>query len=261
MQKVERYKITLETLEPLRIGGPDDPLQGQVKLVTMIGDEIVIPGASLKGALRSEIERYLIDSFYDLQPKEWQKDKGPWAPCIPAPKLSFDERKLVNSKKYSGEACQYNPNRKLKEDEKKCICPACYLLGANGLPGFVRVPFLRPVDPILAGELYSSSIDRFTETVKQGTNRPYSIVPNGTVFDGVLEVLITDTIRDWHFGTPRGLGNVTHGDLWLRGSQTTKESLIQDFLIDRLQSIQMMGGHKSKGCGKISIKIEKIKKS
>jgi len=56
--------VTITTKEPLRIGGKKDPLSGADNPVTRVGGKLVIPGSSLKGALRAEIEKFLIDSYY-----------------------------------------------------------------------------------------------------------------------------------------------------------------------------------------------------
>ena len=58
MIKEKNIQIQAITKEPLRIGGKKDPLSGADNPVTRVGGRLVIPGSSLKGALRAEIERF-----------------------------------------------------------------------------------------------------------------------------------------------------------------------------------------------------------
>jgi len=67
------YRLTVRTSEPLRIGAKKDPPSGADNPVTRVGGSIAIPGSSLKGALRNQIESYLIDKLY--QGGRWQPGK------------------------------------------------------------------------------------------------------------------------------------------------------------------------------------------
>jgi len=257
MITTKKIKIKLTTKEPFRIGGPEDPIRGQDNPVAIVGEEIVVPGPSLKGAYRSELESYLIDTYYDKTSKTWKDNFFNYIPCIPAPRLSNDEKLLVRSNKYKEPGCQY-PGRGRNfsdSDVRFGICPVCYLLGANGLNGFIRVPFLRPVSGAITDELYSARIDRYASTVTRETNRPYSVVPMETQFEGMLEIVIQDDIRGWVLGKPRPLRERTAGDLWLKGNNLDAGKLIKEFVVDRIPKITIMGGYKSKGCGKVKIEV------
>lgn len=253
-----KLEITMITKEPFRIGGKEDPLRGQENPVAMVGEQIVVPGPSLKGSLRSEIERFLIDTYYDKDKKSWESGKEAIKPCIPSPEkqLSKDEMELVKSGKYRGIGCHYpcDPKPNKCNNEEHTICPVCYLLGANGLNGFVRVPFLN-AEISSASELYSARLDRATGTVTQGTNRPYSIVPSGVTFKGTLEITLRNAVLDWTLGKERKLGDRTGGDTWLQQDGWTEERIINDLIVKRLESIELLGGYKSKGCGKVEIKV------
>jgi CRISPR/Cas system CSM-associated protein Csm3 (group 7 of RAMP superfamily) len=273
MIKIKKFKVELETLEPLKIGGVEDPLSGIHNPVATVGKNLCIPGSTLKGALRNEIENFLIDKYYDKASKKWQSDKLPLQPCIPAPKFTADEEILIKDSKYRNYACHYPcykrpcPSHRegsLKEcKEKKClpdthisheICPVCYLMGTMGLIGFVRVPFL--FTDISANELYAARIDRAVKSVVEGTNRPYQLVPNGTKFIGELQIIIEDTVLGWKLGEPRPLlKNETKGDKWLEGITLTQDQIIEDYILDRLKAINLLGGYKSKGFGQIKITV------
>ena len=258
MTKREKFEITLITKEPFRIGGKEDPLRGQENPVAIVGEKIVVPGPSLKGSLRSEIEKLLIKNYYDKDTKSWKPGKEGLKPCIPSPEkqLSKDERLLITAGKYKDIGCHYpcdpKPNKCKNEVHK--ICPACYLLGANGLNGFARIPFLY-ADISTASELYSARRDRVTGTVTQGTNRPYSLVPPGIAFKGTMVITIKDDVLDCTIGNKRNLGEITGGDTWLEQDNWPMEKIINDLIIQRIRGIELLGGYKSKGCGNVEITV------
>lgn len=234
---IKEYEIVLETQEPFRIGGVGDPLSEQGNPIAIIGDKVVIPGPSLKGRYRAELERYLIEEY---------SGEDLMKPCIPSPEkgLSLDERALIGKEKYrKNGGCSY----------PKSICPVCYLLGAQGLFGFVRVPFLECDNP--PEDLYSARIDRGTLTVAKGTNRPYQIVPKGTKFSGKLSVLIKDTVLGWELGQDRKKPWDIPLDTWLTKDNWTQEKILSELIVKRLESITELGGFKSKGCGKVTISV------
>lgn len=259
MVKEKSIQIKLTAKEPLRIGGKKDPLSGADNPVTRVGGKLVIPGSSLKGALRAEIERFLIDSYYG--DGKWKDEYNDFKPCIPGNKLSADEEQLVRTGKYRDLRgnCHYPcSDKECGKNTAHPICPACYLLGSMGLNGFVKVPFLYA--DTSATELYSSRVDRATKTIAHGTNRPYELVPDATVFKGAVNVILEDTVLGWKLGVPRKLGEAkTLGDKWLETEKKTQDEFIKTYIIDRLKAIKVLGGYKSKGFGAVNIEVEEIK--
>jgi CRISPR/Cas system CSM-associated protein Csm3 (group 7 of RAMP superfamily) len=269
----KRYKVELETIEPLRVGGVEDPRSGIHNPVTKVADKVVIPGSSLKGALRSEIEQFLIETYYGKASQDWSKDDLAFQPCIPAPRPTTDEQSLIDVGKYRSEACHYpcefeeRFERGRRVFRGKCtkgeqptphsICPICYFLGAMGLPGFVRVPFL--FTDISPEELYSSRIDRAISTVVEGTNRPYQLVPSGIRFSGELVIITEDPVAGWKIGDPRPLKDKTLGDQWLEQEKRSVDELIDIYIIERLKNIKILGGYKSKGFGQVKIDVTPLK--
>jgi CRISPR/Cas system CSM-associated protein Csm3 (group 7 of RAMP superfamily) len=260
MIREKAFTITIRTKEPLRIGGKKDPLSGADNPVTRVGGKLVVPGSTLKGALRSKIEEFLIDSYFSNG--RWKSDFEHFMPCIPGAELSGDEKLLVGAGKYrdQGGTCRYPcTDRNCGRDVKHSICPVCYLLGSMGLNGFSRVPFLSAEGS--ASELYSSRMDRGTKTIATGSNRPYELVPSETVFQGQLFVLLEDTVLNWKLGEPRNVGETrTLGDRWLEGNQgkmmdKTQIDFINTYVIERLRSIKLLGGYKSKGFGMIEVTV------
>lgn len=264
----KRYRVELETVEPLRIGGVEDPLTGIHNPVARVGDRVVVPGSSLKGALRAGIEQFLIASHYNKSSRSWPQDRMALQPCIPATKFTTDEQALIEVRKYRSEACHYPCDFEERRDRRgefagKCtergkptphtICPACYFLGAMGLNGFVRVPFLYAEIP--PEELYSARMDRARGTVVEGTNRPYQLIPAGTKFAGTLVIVLEDPVIGWKLGEPRPLKDKTQGDRWLEGGSSQAEELINTYIIERLKNINILGGYKSKGFGQVKIEV------
>lgn len=255
MLKEKTFKVQLKAKEPLRIGGKKDPLSGADNPVTRIGSKLVIPGSSLKGVLRNAIEQYFIDTYYENG--KWKDGYEHFKPCIPGAELSEDEKKLVLSGKYRDQngTCKYPcTDKSCGKEVSHSICPVCYLLGSMGMNGFVKVPFLYAETS--TAELYSARMDRGTKTIAQGTNRPYELVPDGTVFEGTLTVLIEDNVLVWKIGEPRNLGEArTLGDKWLEKEKKTQDEFIKTYIIDRLKNIKVIGGYKSKGFGSVEISI------
>jgi CRISPR/Cas system CSM-associated protein Csm3 (group 7 of RAMP superfamily) len=257
MREYLRYTITLRTLEPFRIGASRDVMSGFDNPVATIGGKVVVQGPTLKGFLRSRIEEYLIDRY---------SGSSLMQPCIPSSEktLSADEKVLITSKKYRAKgACSYSSED--MRNKSASICPACYFLGAMGLNGFVRIPYLytetRPE------ELYSVRIDRAKDTVVEKTNRDYQIMPDSVEFTGVAEVMTRDTVNGWTLGQARGIQDGVNLDAWLNESsiqfhkrfrELSHEQLVQEFLLDVIAGERILGGFKSKGCGKVEISYAKV---
>lgn len=258
----KKYKIELETVGPLRIGGVEDPLTGIHNPVARVGDKVVVPGSSLKGALRAEIEQFLIDNHYNKSSQSWSQGELAFQPCIPATRFTADEQALIDAKKYRSEACHY-PCEERRDRRGECvkggrlsdhsICPVCYFLGAMTLPGFVRVPFLYA--EISAEELYSARMDRARGTVVDGTNRQYQLIAAGTKFTGTLVIISEDPVAGWKLGESRPLRDKTQGDKWLEGKSHQAEELISTYILERLKNIKVLGGYKSKGFGQVKIEV------
>ena len=274
--KYIKYEITLTTESPFRVGRKRDPFTTIEQPIIILGNRVVIPGTTLKGALREAIERYLIERY---------SNEIGMKPCIPATPQTItpDEQELIRKGVYKGTGCHYPCNPRNQRD-RRCknvlrlnntelwapeerkqglhyICPACYLLGAQGLVGFITVPFL--YSDIQPHELPALRIDRSTGTVATGvygTYRTYQIVPENTVFKGILEILLEDSVKGWKLGEPRPLQGLTLGDLWLNNNPDWKDPdrIIRELIVERLASIKRLGGFKSQGAGFVRIEVSPL---
>lgn len=249
MISVSRYAITATTLSPIRVGGKDDPLSEADNPVAVVGGRICLPGPSLKGALRAALERHLNDRFYDNAGNRWPSAQLAAQPCIPSTRFSRDEQRLITEGRYRARACRY-------PDDNEGICPACYLLGAQGLVGFVSIPFL--FTDVSYDELYSARLERTSRTVMQGANRSYQLVPPDTQFTGILEVVLHDDLLGWRLGQPRPLQESPHGDAWLAAGDWSVQKVLQELLLDRLTAITSLGGYRSKGFGAVNLTVAEI---
>jgi CRISPR/Cas system CSM-associated protein Csm3 (group 7 of RAMP superfamily) len=249
-KQIVSFGIKLVTKEPFRIGAQQNVMSGVDSPVTTVGGRVVIQGSSLKGALRAQIEDHLID-HYPNEPS--------MKPCIPSSynTLSPEERKLIEMGKYrEGGGCSYSPNPKNRTES---ICPVCYLLGAQGLVGFVRVPYLYTDVP--PEDMYAVRIDRASGVVSERTNRDFQIMADGIEFTGELDVILKDTVKGWELGKIRMIDekfSIGANDRWLRDGKWDEQRIIRELIEERLRAINLLGGFKSRGCGKVEIKVTRI---
>lgn len=239
--RIKKLKITLKTKSPIRIGGSGNPFKGTDNPVISINGKYTIPGSSLKGAIRNKLEEYFIDLYA-------KTNKTTFQPCIPSNNPSNSERSLIG-KKYRGANCVF------KEDTNIEICPVCYFLGAQSLPGFVRVPFLWFETNVDSEVLTNISIDRATKTTRKGAILRSEIIPQDSTFSGILEIIEKDDILGWEFGKPRTINGI-NVDKWLGELDNSISPL--EILKKVIQDIKILGGYKSKGFGDVEINIEEI---
>ena len=173
-------------------------------------------------------------------------------PCIPASKPSDAEKQLTGYRE--GGACSAQAEEAAGSEENpatETICPACYLLGAQGLVGFVRVPFL--VASISQEELVGIGIDRARGVVRGGAKWTYEFAPPSTEFTGVLELLVEDPVRSWVLGRPRP--GFEKQDQWLANGEWSQERIQRELIHQRLEAIDVLGAFKSKGFGRVKITV------
>ncbi len=244
-QDVRTYRVRIETLQPFRIGANVDPMSDIEGPITTLGGEIVVQGSSLKGALRAQIEEYLILNY--------PKDPA-LQPCIPAApnNLSPDEQRLIGEGKYKrGGNCGYD----YKNREQMFLCPACYLLGTMGLVGFVQVPYCYVTNNVNVEETYANRRDRGANRVADRANRSMQLLPKGTVFEGALEVILEDRLRGWTLGKHRDLKAPLYSDEWLKKGGWDQSRVLKELIEDRLTSIARLGGQVSKGFGNVQVTV------
>jgi CRISPR/Cas system CSM-associated protein Csm3 (group 7 of RAMP superfamily) len=256
---IDRYEVVLEAKSPIRVGAAEDPFRGVGNPVVRVGDRFVIPGSSLKGALRNQLERYFINEAN-------KRGENSLKPCLAAGKPSEFERELIEDGKYAR-------RHVCLKTKTSVICPVCYFLGAQTLLGFVRVPFLYLEDEGLQAEVLTGiAIDRKTGTARRGAKYEYEVLPEGTKFKGVLEIVKRDEQLGWEFGKPRYFMKYVKENEEEREKKYTPDKWLEEvndfqnydklfgILKSCIEGIQLIGGYKSRGAGKVEIKLNERKK-
>lgn len=253
-------KITVQKDSFLHIGGSPSPLTEKKAPVFSIDGKPAIPASSFKGAFRYQVEQVLIDKKKDIKSKLGITNDKLIRPCIPASRPSRAEQGLLNT--------GYRKHCVIKVEEDKVeiskenntpigICPVCYLFGATGLMGFLRIPnFWSEVGECRIDQT-NIRIDRESGTTAHGAKVDGEQVKPGTMFKGTLEIIAQQ--RTFQFGKAREIGG-TKADLWLDGitSKSLEDVqllLINEILIPALNNITILGGQKSKGAGKVMLEI------
>jgi len=252
--QLRRYRIELTAKSPIRVGAAEDPFRGVDNPVVVVGDKLVIPGSSLKGALRNQLERYFINEAN-------KRGKDSLKPCLATAEPSDFERELIKKGKYARKGCEF-------KNERSVICPVCYFLGAQSLIGFVRVSFLHVMDKNLKAEVLTGiAIDRKTGTARKGAIYKYEVIPEETKFEGELEIVERDEQLGWEFGKPRYFTKYVKEnekerekkytpDKWLEEvNEFQNDKKLCEILKSCIEGIQLIGGYKSRGAGKVEIKL------
>jgi len=170
MRRYVKYGIELVTKAPFRIGGVK-PVPGTTDVdspIVRLGNKVVVQGTSLKGAFRAELERYLIDQFFDKANNRWIDE---WMkPCIPADvrTVSPDEKKLIDRGLYKY-SCHY-PNKYLF-DLKQNVENALRTSNLSQLQREFKEP--------LSGNARISEIDEGKWEIVDGPNRYNIVKQNG----------------------------------------------------------------------------------
>jgi len=242
LASVKRFQIMVTAESPVRVGGSRDPVRGVDLPMATVAGRPVIPGASFKGALRAELGSYLLGLA---------KASSELRPCIPAAQPSQQEKELVGQG-FRPKACSVQ--EEAGEGKRETICPACYLLGAQGLVGFVSVPFLYAA--VGQEDLVEIAIDGASGTTRSGSLRSLEFVGTKATFSGVLEVVLRDPVRGWKLGLPRP--QFSREDQWVADGSWPAERIEKELVLDRLEAIKRLGGFKSKGYGRVSVKVTEI---
>ncbi len=268
-KKLLKLPLSIEVAENsfLHIGAAPSPLTEKKGAVFKVDRIPVIPATSVKGALRYQLELLFIEKSNEfaklLNLSNGEKDM--LKPCIPSSKPSDAEKELINAKQYRQKHCELKAdNNGIKiEEENIGICPVCYFMGATGLMGFLRFNNFYPLGESDVIDQTNIRIDRKTGTAAYGAKVEGEQVKPGTVFKGNIDIIISDPILQMQgiqFGDARKIGNKVV-DKWLeKWSETDKDKkisiLIEKVLLPAIRNIKELGGQKSKGAGKVIVKVD-----
>lgn len=184
LEHIVELTVKYTTLGTLSIGGGDQPQSTVDSPVVRIGGEPVIPGSSLKGALRSNLEAILAGQGV--------------AVCVPYTAIPNDIRKSDRTDQYLREIGRLNTCRPDKDP-----CPICQMFGtagsAKGLSGRVVVLDARvqDFDPAILTERAHVAITRDTRAQAGGALLSVEAVDAGVEFSGVIRLI---NAEDWMVG-------------------------------------------------------------
>jgi len=261
-------KITVQEGSFLHIGGSPSPLTEKKASVFSVDGKPAIPASSFKGAFRYQVEQLLIAKKDELKSKLGIIDDELIKPCIPSTSPTRAEKTLIGQyrrqlrpkrrKDILFEGCWIEVEVEQIGIPQKGLCPVCYLFGATGLMGFLRIPNFWPEVGEYRIDQTNIRIDRESGTTAKGAKVDGEQVKSGTVFKATLEIIAQQ--RTFHFGGARVIGG-TKVDLWLDGIASKPMEaqllLINEILIPALNNITVLGGQKSKGAGKVMLEIDK----
>jgi len=202
----------LVALTGLRIGAgrSTNPVGSDLPVLRDALNRPYIPGASFKGVLRSSVESFL---------RTLAGDKV--GACYP---VGDEQERCLNDANIDRLKSQYgDDNTQLAQALWAASCLACRTFGAQWLASHVYISDL-PVEPTLWAGQYEVrngvSIDRDTETAKEGLLYEFETVPAGVAFRCHLEA---ENMSDWQLALlllalrPFERGEATIGGATSRG--------------------------------------------
>jgi CRISPR/Cas system CSM-associated protein Csm3 (group 7 of RAMP superfamily) len=238
----------------LHIGASPSPLTEKKGAVFKVDRTPVIPASSLKGALRYQLELLFIEKADEFDSLLKPSKKVFLSPCIPSPRPSSAERELITSGKYR-QYCEIRVEEKKVVVAGDTICPVCYFMGSGGIMGFLRIGNSYPTSEGNIVDYTNIRIDRHSGTAAGKAKVDIEHVKSGVRFRGVMEVVMS-TPQGFEFGEPRKIGDMVI-DKWLENwkNDSKKEFLLEQVLIPALENIAELGGYKSKGAGKVNLRV------
>lgn len=247
-------EIEVEKRSFLHIGASPSPLTEKKGAIFKVDRVPVIPASSLKGALRYQLELLFIDMVDEFDSLFSTGKRDFLKPCIPSSRPSRAEKGLIDSEKYR-KCCEIKIEEKKVIVKENTICPVCYFMGSPGIMGFLKIGNFYPVSEGNIVDHVNIRIDRKTGTAARKAKVDIEQVKPETKFRGVIEV-VTSTPQGFEFGKSRKIGNVMV-DKWLENwkSSNEKEILLERIVIPAIQNIIELGGYKSKGAGKVNVKV------
>jgi CRISPR-associated RAMP protein (TIGR02581 family) len=241
MDRRVRFEGQLRMNSALHVGSGSEASHADATVLRHADGRPFIPGSSLKGALRSHLERLsqspaLADVGVEsclLYPDHPQETT---APNCPTPGW-VDAGKDATS---------------AEEEQFEALCHTCTLFGSPILAGKVRIPDLDVVERSFGGEgevRDGVGIDRDRGQAVDGVKFDYEVVPSDTAFHFSIAVenpdvvelgLLAAGVRELQRGnlplggkTTRGLGACTLEDLSLYDADLSSASGLSDYLTSR----------------------------
>lgn len=149
--------------------------------IIKIGGVPVIPGSSIKGALRSITESIFSESGIDV--------------CIPGASIPKTERRKRHGEDYARDLGRLPPC----DHSRGNVCPVCDIFGAASLSG--RAMFLdarpEPESDIVPIKRTHVAIRRDTNAQSDGSLMELEAIDEGAIFMGTIRIV---NAEDWQIG-------------------------------------------------------------
>lgn len=197
-----RGELVLENEMHIGSGKGDEKTDSHV--VKDFNGKPFIPGSSLRGSLRSAIER--IAASLGKNPCLLTYDN-----CVTNSKdiLQKEFKEIINSK----------DNFKIKKflDDDSKICPVCRLFGSTVVASKIKITDLRLIkekaEPAIR---HGVAINRDTETSQDKAKFDFEVVPKGSTFEfELIGENLTDNDRAL---LAIGIQEMTEGNFWIGGN-------------------------------------------
>ncbi|RZB29451.1 MAG: hypothetical protein AEth_01086 [Candidatus Argoarchaeum ethanivorans] len=147
--------------------------------IIKIGGVPVIPGSSIKGALRSTTESIMSESGIDV--------------CIPEASIPKTVKQRGRKDDYAKELKRLPPC----DYSRGNVCPACDLFGAASLSGRAMFLDARPESEIVPIKRTHVAIRRDTNAQSEGSLMELEAVDEGAVFLGTIRIV---NAENWQIG-------------------------------------------------------------
>ncbi len=204
------FKGTLILSEAMHIGSGEGNERTDSTFVKN-NNKFYIPGSSLRGALRSAVER--IVSTLGGNTCMLSENSGE---CISVNHTNIQAfQKLVEAKKKEQELIQWL-------EEKKYLCDTCKLFGSTHFASKIKISdlHLKEINPQEGIIRYGIGIDRDTGTASDGALFDMEVIEKNTKFDfeliaenlegndfGILSIGIQEMLRgDFYIGAKSSIG-------------------------------------------------------
>ncbi len=252
-------KVTVAEGSFLHVGGTPSPLTEKKQPVFSVEGQPVIPASSFKGAFRQQVEALFIEekeafaASLGLSGSQVELLK----PSIPAPHPSKAEKDLF-SRGYRDEHSEVRVDDDQVRVPHNGLCPVSYFFGATGLEGYLRISNFFSIPGEWRIDQTRIRIDRMSQTAAPRAIVTGEQVKPGSVFRG--ELLVFTERQGTPFGRCRTFGGAAV-DSWLNSWSEKEDTKRQLFLLNKvlipaLRRVEVLGGQKSLGGGKVTLSLD-----
>lgn len=185
LSNIIEVKLSFNTLSSLSIQAGDQPQTVVESPIIKLGGEPIIPGSSIKGALRSSLEGLLSAKGEEV--------------CVPLAAIPKEHRRQEEDRKKYVKGI----GRKEPCDPANTVCPVCEIFGTTGgnrgLSGSVIFQDANVINysPEQLLERSHVAITRDTHSQASGSLMTNETIDKGALFEGTIKFI---NPQDWQVG-------------------------------------------------------------